>query len=102
MIRSEVIGFLLFLRADIRALQKALFLAVQENVATLMKESEPKVVIGFVSATELNHGLIGRDPTSGSADMSVPQLGGKGHGDATRSALILEGFLNTVQVRFPR
>ena len=102
MIRSEVIGFLLFPRADIPALQKALSLTMQENVSTLMKESEPEVVIGFVSATELNHGLIGRDPPSGSADMSMPQLGSKGHGDATRFALVLEGVLNPLQVRFPR
>ena len=98
MIRGEIIGFVLFPRAQVFSFEEPFFFSMQENVAALVKESEPEVVIRFVSGAELNHGLILRDPPRSAADMGMPQLGREDHGNAALSAIFLNGGLDAFQI----
>ena len=100
MIRREVVGFLLLAGAGSAPLEKPLFLAMQYDMPTLMKEREPEMVIGFVSAAELDHRLIRRDPPRRAADMRMAQLGCKAHCDTVFSAIVLQRPFYLLQVHF--
>ena len=100
MIRREIIGFLFLSRTDFRSLKKAVFFSVEENVSALVKESEPELIIGLVSAAELYHRLIGSNPTSGSAYMRVSQLSGEAYSDTALSTFFLKAPLYLLEVQF--
>ena len=59
MIRSEAIGFgLLLIIHTIEAIHKRCLLAVFENVASLMEQREPKVIVGFVPQAQGDQGPV--------------------------------------------
>src|SRR5260221_10829597 len=100
MVCREVVGFFFLVGVGSVPLQKPLFLAVQEDMPAFMKEREPEMVIGFVSAAELDHRLIRRDPPRRAANMRMSQLACEAHCDAVFSTIVLQRSFYPLQVRF--
>ena len=66
LIRGETIGFgLLLIIHTIEAIHKRGLLAMFVDVASLMEQREPKVIVGFVAQAQGDQGPIGAEPLGG-------------------------------------
>ena len=94
LIRSEAIGFgLMLLIHVIEAINEGGFLAVFEDVASLMEQRESEVIVGFVPQAQGDQGPIQAEPLSGPTHPAArwgrhehhPYTGGAGQGSNSSS-----------------